>query len=145
MKRENCIIIGCKAYYCCILIRFAWESNKMFLVVMLKINGLISSLCTPKTRSCIAEECRLTTERVLWLCGKNTIIANIYLTSITLYIIAYQSNDIWSLKRMNIFILYWCRNMEWKTENCKIVFSLYCLSWRKIHSLSVFCTSHVEG
>ena len=62
---ENCIIIGCKASY--ILIRCTWESNKMCLVFMLKINGLTSSQYTKKTSNRAIEEFGLTTERVVVL------------------------------------------------------------------------------
>lgn len=61
LYKENCIIIGCRASY--IPIRCTWESNKMCLVFMLKINGLTSSQCARKTSNRAIAEFRITTKK----------------------------------------------------------------------------------
>ena len=61
LYKENCIIIGCRAFY--IPIRCSWESNKMYLVFTLKINGLTSSQYATKTSNRAVAEFRATTER----------------------------------------------------------------------------------
>ena len=61
LYKENCIIIGCRAFY--IPIRCSWESNKMYLVFTLKINGLTSSQYATKTSNRAVAEFEATTER----------------------------------------------------------------------------------